>query len=190
MFLMKVFVDEVDSLNHQTKFIALVPPVAGKTVFADVVRSKSADFGFGDFQSTLVVDVFMVSRAKVIDDGHGLSHEVHHVLRVSAHHVVFSEELTDALPENETGVGDGVLVPQDGTDLSGAQARFGEVKNERLHRFFVRVGPFRGVRNVRAGRATLAFSGLVHTCHITTPSGLPTYLPFLITPPSEGVVGS
>ncbi len=117
MFLMKVFVGEVDSLNHQTKFVALVLPVAGEAVFADVVRSKSADFGFGDFQSTLVVNVLVVSRAKVIDDGHGLSHEVHQIFWVCTAKVVLSEDGSDALPKDEASVRNRVLVTKDNTNL-------------------------------------------------------------------------
>ena len=91
MFLMKVFVDEVDSLNHQTKFVTLVPPVAGEAVFADVVRSESADFGFGDFQSTLVVNVLVVSRTNMFYDSNSLAHQVHHIFRICATDVIFRQ---------------------------------------------------------------------------------------------------
>ena len=118
-FLMKVFVAKNRSLNHQAQFISLVAPVAWEALFSDVIRGKAADFCFRDFQGSLVVNVLVVSRAKVIDDGHGLAHEVHHVLGVGAEHVVFSQDLANALAEDETNVGDSVLVSQNRTDLSG-----------------------------------------------------------------------
>lgn len=182
---MKVFVPVAQSLDHQAEFISLVAPVAGEALLADVVRGKTADFGFGDFEGSLVVNVLVVSRSKVVDDSDRLAHEVHHVLRVATGHVVLCENLANALAEDKPDVGDGVLVAEDGTDFCGGVTGLSQVKNEGLNRIFVGVGPLRCLGNMRTGRAALAFSGLVHTCHITTPSGLPTYLPFLITPPER-----
>ena len=116
---MKVFVSVAESFNHQAQLVALVSPVAWEAFLADVVRCETTNLGFSDFQSTLVVNVFVVSGAEVVDDGHGLAHEVHHVLGVSAHHVVFSKELTDAHSKNQAGVGHSVLVSKDGADFSG-----------------------------------------------------------------------
>ena len=136
---MKVFVTEARSLNHQAELITLVSPVAGKALFTDVVRCKAADLGFGDFERSLVVNVLVVARAKVIDDGDGLSHEVHHVLRVGSGHVVFSEDLADSLAKDEAHVGDGMLVSKNGTDFSRGMPSLGQVKNEGLNRILVGV---------------------------------------------------
>ena len=127
---MKVFVSVAESLDHQAQLVALVSPIAREAFLADVVRCETTNLGFGDFQSTLVVNVLVVSRAEVVDDGDGLSHEVHHVLGVSAHHVVFSEELTDAHSENQASVWNGVLVSKDGADFCGGKSGFCKVKNE------------------------------------------------------------
>ena len=137
--LMKVFVLEVQSLNHQAELVSLVSPVARKTVLTDVIRGEATDLGFGDFEGSLVVDVLVVSRAKVIDDGDGLSHEVHHVLRVRAGHVVLSEDLADALAEDEAHVGDGVLVSKNGANFCCGMTCLGQVKNEGLNCIFVSV---------------------------------------------------
>ena len=187
-FLMKVFVLVVQSLDHQAEFVSLVAPVAGETVFADVVGGETTNLGFRDFEGSLVVNVLVVARAEVVDDGHCLAHEVHHVLGVGAGHVVLCEHLANALSEDETDVGNSVLVAENGTDFGGGVAGLGQVENEGLNRILIGVGPLRCLGNVRTGRATLAFSGLVHSCHITPPSGLPTYLPFLITPPHYSVL--
>ena len=127
---MKVFVGVAESFNHQTQFVTLVSPIAWEAFLADVVRCETTNLGFGDFQRTLVVNVLVVSRAQVVDDGHGLSHEVHHVLGIGAHHVVFSKELTDAHSKNQAGVEYGVLVSKDGADFGGGKSGFCKVKNE------------------------------------------------------------
>ena len=128
--LMKVFVLEVQSLNHQAELVSLVSPVARKTVLTDVIRGEATDLGFGDFEGSLVVDVLVVSRAKVIDDGDGLSHEVHHVLRVRTGHVVLSEDLANSLSEHKANVRNGVLVAEDGADFSGGVPGLCQVENE------------------------------------------------------------
>ena len=58
---MKVFVELVESLNHQAQFVALVPPIAGKTLFSNIVRGKATNFSFGNLKGTLVVNVLMVA---------------------------------------------------------------------------------------------------------------------------------
>ena len=150
-FLMKVFVLVVQSLDHQAEFVSLVAPVAWETVFADVVGSKTSNLGFGDFEGTLVVDVLVVARSEEVDDGHSLAHEVHHVLRVGAGHVVLCEDLANALAEDEADVGNSVLVTEDGADFSGGMTGLGQVENEGLNRIFVGVGPLRCLGNVRTG---------------------------------------
>ena len=187
---MKVFVPVAQSLDHQAEFISLVAPIAWEALLADVVRGKTADFGFGDFEGPLVVNVLVVSRSKVVDDGDSLAHEVHHVLGVGPGHIVLCEHLANALPEHEADVGDSVLVAKNGADFGGGVAGLGQIENEGLNRILVGVGPRRCLRNMGSRRAALATSGLVHSCHITPPSGLPTYLPFLITPHSNGAAPS
>ncbi len=155
---MKVFVGLVESLNHQAQFITLVAPIARKTLFSDVIGSKTADFGFGYFEDTLVVEVLVVARTQMVDDTDCLAHEVHHVLRVSAGHVVLCEDLANALSEDEADIGDGVLVPKNGSDFCGGEAGFRKVKNEGLNRIFVGIGPCRCLGNMRTSGATLAFS--------------------------------
>ena len=136
---MKVSVAAAESLNHQAELVSLVAPVAGEAVFTDVIRGEPANFGFGDFECSLVVNVLVVARAEVVDDGHGLAHEVHHVLGIGAGHVVFSEDLANSLAEHQTHVRDGVLVAEDGADLGRRVAGLGKVKNEGLNLILVGV---------------------------------------------------
>jgi len=148
---MKVFVPVAQSLDHEAEFVSLVAPVAREAVFIDVVRSKTANFGFGDFEGSLVVNVLVVAGAKVVDDGDSLTHEVHHVFRVAAGHVVLCENLANALAEDKTDVRDGVLVTEDGADFGGGVSGLSQVKNEGLNSIFVGVGPLRCLGNVRTG---------------------------------------
>ncbi len=136
---MKVFVAAAESLNHQAELVSLVAPVTGEAVFTDVIRGEPANLGFGDFERSLVVNVLVVARAEVVDDGHGLAHEVHHVLGIGAGHVVFSEDLANSLAEHQTHVWDGVLVAEDGADLGRRVAGLGKVKNEGLNLILVGV---------------------------------------------------
>ena len=148
---MKVFVLVVQSLDHQAEFVSLVAPVAWETVFTDVVGSKTSNLGFGDFEGSLVVNVLVIARAEVVDDGDCLTHEVHHVLGVGTGHVVLCEHLANALAEDEADVGNSVLVAEDGADFGGGMTGLGQVENEGLNRILVGVGPLGGLRNVRTG---------------------------------------
>ena len=130
MFLMKVFVPEAQSLNHQAKFISLVSPVAGEALFVDVVGGKTTNLGFSDFEGSLVVDVLVVAGSEMVDDGDSLPHEVHHVLGVAAGHVVLSEDLANSLSEHKANVRNGVLVAEDGADFSGGVPGLCQVENE------------------------------------------------------------
>ena len=105
------------SLNHQAEFVPLVAPLAWEAPFALVVVGEFSNLGFGDLKRSLVVNVLVVARAKMVDDTDGLTHEVHHVLWVGTPHVVFSQDLADSLAEHKADVGDSVLVPQDRSDL-------------------------------------------------------------------------
>ena len=101
-------------LLHSTmrrSFVSLVAPVTWEATFAFVVVGQAANLGFCDLQGSLVVNVFVVSRTKVVDDGDSLAHEVHHILGVATGHVVFFEDLADAHSKDQTDVGNGVLVP-------------------------------------------------------------------------------
>jgi len=148
---MKVFVLEVQSLDHQSEFVSLVAPITWEAVFTDVVGSKTSNLGLGDFEGTLVVDVLVVARTEVVDDGHSLAHEVHHVLGVGPGHVVFCEHLANALAEDEADVGNGVLVAQNGADFGGGVTGLGQVKNDGLNRILVGVGPLGCLGNMRTG---------------------------------------
>ena len=134
---MKVFVLVVQSLDHQAEFVSLVAPVAWETVFADVVGSKTSNLGFGDFKGALVVNVLVVTRTQVVDDAHGLAHEVHHVLGVGAEHVVVGKDLGNALAKDEASVGNGVLVAENRADFSAGMTGFGQVKNDGRHGILV-----------------------------------------------------
>lgn len=138
-FLMKVFVAEIRSLDHQTQFVSLVAPITWEALLSDVVRGKTADFGFRDLKRSLVVNVLVVSRTEVIDDGHSLSHQIHHVLGIGAGHVGLSENLADALSEDKSDVGNGVLVSQNRTNFSGGHSGLCQVQNEGLNGIFVGV---------------------------------------------------
>ena len=81
----------------------------------------------------------MIATAQVVDDGHSLSHEVHHVLWVGATDVVLKENGADALSKNESDVRNGVLISKNCTDLSGGVTCFTEVKNEFSDRFSIGV---------------------------------------------------
>ena len=138
-FLMKVFVAKNRSLNHQAQFVSLVAPVAWEALLCDVIRGKTADFGFRDFKCSLVVNILVVARAKVIDDGHSLSHQIHHVFRVGGDHIVLCENLANALAEDEANIRNGVLVSQNGSNFSGGKTGFCKVENEGLHCILVGV---------------------------------------------------
>ena len=174
------------SLDHQAEFVTLVSPIFWKATLAFVVVGEFTNFRFSDFQGPLVVDVLVISRPEMVDDANGLSHQIHHVLRVGTAHVVLSENLANALAEDQANVRNGVFVSQDRSDFSRGHTGFAHVQDEGLNGIFVGVGPCRSLGHMRTGRATLAFSGLVHTCHFTSPSGFPTYLPFLTTPHNHG----
>mgnify|MGYP004290493741 CR=1 FL=1 len=94
----------------------------------------------------------------MIYDSLSLPHEVHHVLRVGAAHVVLCENLANALSEDEADVGNGVLVSKHRADFCGGHAGFSKVKNEGLNRIFVGIGPGWSLRNMWARGAALAFS--------------------------------
>ena len=57
---MKVSVAAAESLNHQAELVSLVAPVAGEAVFTDVIRGEPANFGFGDFECSLVVNLSLI----------------------------------------------------------------------------------------------------------------------------------
>ena len=153
------------SLNHQAEFVSLVPPIRWQATFALVVVGKLADLGFRDLERSLVVDVLVVAGTEVVDDAHSLAHEVHHVLGVSAEHVVVGEDLGDALAENKTSVGNGVLVPEDRADFGTRMTGFCQVKNDGCHGILVGVGPFGCRRNVGARGAAFSLARFVHTRH-------------------------
>lgn len=129
------------SLDHQAEFVTLVAPIARKAAFALVVIGEFANLCLGDFERSLVVNVLVIARAKVVDDADSLTHQIHHVLGVGTAHVVLSENLTDALAEDEADVWNGVLVTQDGADFCRGHARFPHLQNEGLNGILVDVGP-------------------------------------------------
>ena len=114
----KVTVDEAshckeerkESLDHQAEFFTLVSPIGWQTTFRLVIVGKSANLRFSNFKRALVVKIFVVSTAQVVDDTDCLSHQIHQVFRVGTTNVVLYENRTDSLTENEPSVRDCVLI--------------------------------------------------------------------------------